>query len=151
MSFAIKREPSLGVDIFLMKYSFLELIPGRDINAAFSCCSNKYYYALHTPRSSCHRTFTWVLHSYRLGQESSFYLCCYSNPTKHSLPPFTDMVAYSHLGKYTSTFCFFTELAHSLINEALTSGSNVTSGTSCLERTIIILISSPSYGISRTW
>ena len=49
MSFAIKREPSLGVDIFLMKYSFLELIPGRDINAAFSCCSNKYYYALHTP------------------------------------------------------------------------------------------------------
>jgi len=103
------------------------------------------------PRSSCHRTFTWVLRSYRLGQESSFYLCCYSNPTKHSLPPFTDMAAYSHLGKYTSTFCFFTELAHSLINEALTSGSNVTSGTSWLERTIIILISSPSYGISRTW
>lgn len=97
-------------------------------------------------------TFVWVLHNYSCGQEPHFYLRCYSNPTEHSsLPPFTDTAAYSHLGKYTSTFCFFTELAHSLINEALTSGSNVTSGTSCLVRTIIILISSPSYGISRTW
>lgn len=57
----------------------------------------------------------------------------------------------SHLGRYTSTFCFFTEFAHSSISCTLTNGSRVASGTSCLDNTSIILISSPSYGISRTW
>lgn len=57
----------------------------------------------------------------------------------------------SHLGRYTSTFCFFTEFAHSSISCALTNGSRVASGTSCLDKTSIILISSPSQGISRTW
>lgn len=57
----------------------------------------------------------------------------------------------SHLGRYTSTFCFFTEFAHSSISWALTNGSSVDSGTSCLDNTSIILMASPSYGISSTW
>jgi len=34
----------------------------------------------------------------------------------------------SHLGRYTSTFCFFTEFAHSSISCVLTNGSNEAGG-----------------------
>lgn len=135
----------------MTKFSFLELTYERDANAVLICYSTNPHSALHTPWAflskqpsrGCYITADLI-------KMFKFYLLCYSNQFECSLSPSTDMGAYSHLGKYTSTFCFFTELAHSLINEAFTSGSNVTSGTSCLERTIIILISSPSYGISRT-
>ena len=135
----------------MMKFSFLEHTYERDANAVLICCSNNHHSALHAPWAflskqpsrGCYVTADLI-------KMFKFYLLCYSDQFECRPSPSIDMGAYSHLGKYTSTFCFFTELAHSLINEALTSGSNVTSGTSCLESTIIILISSPSYGISRT-
>lgn len=131
----------------MMKFSFLELIYERDANTQCSSVAQtmitQHPWALLSKQPSCGCYLT-------AGLIKVFKLLCYSDQFEGSLSPFIDMGAYSHLGKYTSTFCFFTELAHSLINEALTSGSNETSGTSCLERTIIILISSPSYGISRT-
>lgn len=135
----------------MMKFTFLELTYERHANAVLICCSNNHHPALRAPGAflskqpsrGCYITADLI-------KMFKFYLLCYSNQLECSLSPSIDMGAHSHLGKYTSTFCFLTELAHSLINEALISGSNVTSGTSCLERTIIILISSPSYGISRT-
>lgn len=100
--------------------------------------------ALQPPGPAGKATLLWVLQQPRMSKMSSSF--------PHSAPPSvwmqfplsSDTGACSHLGKYTSTFCFLTELAHSLIKEALSSGSSVARGTSCLERTIIMLISSPS-------
>lgn len=122
----------------------------KGMQTVLICSSNNRHSALHPLGFPVKPTIPWVLHNCSLDQDVQVLPTLPLHQFKCGLTHSIGTGAHAHLGKYTSTFCFFTELAHSLIKEALTSGSSVTSGTSCLERTIIILISSPSYGISRT-